>query len=317
MTSADPLADLLDRRGYVPLGGLSNRVFLHRERGEVLKLAVSEAPIPFPYRIAGFRACREASDLYASKGLMPEVLEVGEDFAGAGYPYLRERFIPGRVLTAAYLDNPSLWERRFPDEIVRIYRALLDSPPRDLATFWDERIEALDELRRSPHFSRFGDFHAACRDAVLSLRERCATGYRLHGDLQFGNLIAAGDGGSDARVMLLDWELTAVLPLALEFAYFYAFLHDPVPQVEDHLKQEYARIRPLRRLWAVLAPCLRSEFGLRGDDLRDAILVHRTGRLFSLDRALRAGRDDDATYWERQLRQVVNGENFRLLPLPE
>lgn len=313
-----PTGDLdtaLRRCGYEQLGGVANRVFLHRGRGEVLKLAVSEDPVPFRYRIAGFRACREVSARYAPEGLLPEVLAAGEDFAGTGYPYLRERYVPGRNLAAAYLDDPAWWDARLPAEIVRLYTVMLDSPTRDAAGFWDEKLAKIEALRASPHHPRFADLLARHRDATLAMRERHPTGHRLHGDLQFGNLLAP-DAGPPGRVMLLDWELTTVLPPVFEFAHFYAFLHDPVPQLEEGLQRGYRRLGPLRRLWVRLAPRLHSAFGIGGEEFRDAVLIHSGGGIFWLDRALRAGRDAEAAYWERSVRRVVAGEIFAALPIP-
>ncbi len=302
----------LRQLGYEHIGGISNRVFLHRQRGEVLKLAVGVDSISLPYKLAGFQACLEAGAMYAPEGIMPEVLEAGADFAGTGYPFLRERYVPGRNLNEEYIQRPQFWDLRLPEELVRIYGKMLDGPTRDVSRFWDERLESLDELRESPHFARFAPVHAACREAALFLKGRCTIGYRLHGDLQFGNLIARGDDG----VMLIDWELTSYLPLVFEFAHFYVFLHDPVPQVEDHLKSAYAHFQPLRRLWEVLAPRLSSEFGIGGQEFEQAVLVHATGHIGWLDRALRLGRAEDADYWEWRLRRLVDGEVFRNLQVP-
>lgn len=47
-------------------------------------------------------------------------------------------------------------------------------------------------------------------------------------------------------LVLIDWEMSEVMPLDYEFAMLYIFLLDPVPQVEDELKPAYARLRPLR-----------------------------------------------------------------------
>jgi hypothetical protein len=78
----------------------------------------------------------------------------------------------------------------------------------------------------------------------------------------------------------------------------------------------YERARPLRRLWENFAPHLAAEFGVDGETFRQAVLVHGGGWLRWLDRALQSGNEDEAAYWERKLRNLVNGETFRLLPPP-
>jgi len=77
-----------------------------------------------------------------------------------------------------------------------------------------------------------------------------------------------------------------------------------------------SRARPLRRLWENLAPRLAAEFGVNGETFRQTVLVHGSGWLRWLDRALRSGNENEAAYWERKLRGLVNGETFHVLPAP-
>ena len=53
-----------------------------------------------------------------------------------------------------------------------------------------------------------------------------------------------------------------------------------------------------------------------GETFQQAVLVHGSGWLQWLDRALQSGNENEAAYWERKLRGLVNGETFRLLPPP-
>lgn len=312
------LACVARERGYAPLaGGMTNQLFVHHGRGEVLRLAVTDDPNVRGWKTQDFANCRVASLRFALRGLMPEVFDAGENFAETGCPYLVERFIPGQNLSEAYANAPDFWDERLPGEIVRVYRELLEAggPPQDAAGFWQDKLAWLDELLASPHFARFADLHAACRSAVLSLAERALPFHHLHGDLQLANLLVV-EGTVPPRILLIDWELTQRLPLAFEFAHFYANLHDPVPQMPPPLQPFYERVRPLKWLWENLAPRLAAEFGVDGETFRQTVLVHSSGWLRWLDRALRSGSDDEAAYWERKLRALVNGETFRLLPPP-
>ncbi len=72
--------------------------------------------------------------------------------------------------------------------------------------------------------------------------------------MQFGNLIATGQG-TQARLWLIDWEMSEVMPLGYELAMLYSFLVGPEAQVEERYREEYGRIAPLGDFWAALAPC--------------------------------------------------------------
>ena len=311
------IARVVRERGYEPLaGGMTNHLFVHRRRGEVLRLAVTSDPEVRGWKTQDFARCRAASPLFASCGLMPEVLDAGDDWGGTGCPYLVERFVSGRNLSEAYADAPDFWDERLPGEIVRIYQGLLEagSPLEEAAGFWQDKLAWLDELNDSPHFTRFADLHAVCRAAVLSLAERELPCPHLHGDLQLANLLVVD--ARAGRLLLIDWELTQRLPLAFEFAHFYQNLYDPVPQTVDALRPYYERARPLKRLWENLAPRLAAEFGVGGETFRRAVIIHRSGWLRPLDGALRAGDDEQAVHWERKLRAVVDGATFDVLPAP-
>ncbi len=303
--------------GYAPLpGGGTNQTFVHHARGEVLRLAVTDDPEVRAWKTQDFARCRAASAHFAPLGLMPEVRDAGGDWAGTGCPYLIEQFVPGQNLSEAYANAPDFWDEHLPDEIVRVYRELLEAggPPQNAAGFWQDKLDGLDELRDSPHFARFADLYAACRAAVSSLAKRDPPFYHLHGDLQIANLLVTD--ARAGRVLLIDWELTQRLPLAFEFAHFYQNLNDPVPQTPEPLKPFYERVRPLKQLWENLTPLLAAEFGVGGETFRQALLVHGGGWLRWLDRALQSGNANEAVSWERKLRAPVNGETFRLPPPP-
>jgi hypothetical protein len=94
--------------GHEPLvgGGGTNHVFVHRGRGELLRLAVTDDPNVRDWKTQDFARCREASRRFAPRGLMPEVRDAGENWAGTGCPFLIERFVPGQNLGEAYANIP-------------------------------------------------------------------------------------------------------------------------------------------------------------------------------------------------------------------
>ena len=113
--NVDALAQSL---GYQHFGGMTrNRVYLHKDRGEVLKVAVNPDPVTIEYTRAQFHRCLDISRIYAPQKVMPEVLAVGDDFHSTGYPWLRERYISGKNLGAAYLEDPSFWTSHAPPAI--------------------------------------------------------------------------------------------------------------------------------------------------------------------------------------------------------
>lgn len=160
-----------------------NRVYLHRGRGEILKVAVTADPAQLEYKRADLAHCLEVSALYAAQGLMPEVLEVGQDFCGTGLPFLRERHVRGQNRGHAYLSDPQGWVDRLPGELDRIYRSIAATPRHDVRGTWAEKLRWLARPKG------YDDLTAAVRQAGEYCHEHCATGYRIHGDLQFGNIL--------------------------------------------------------------------------------------------------------------------------------
>jgi hypothetical protein len=80
---------------------------------------------------------------------MPEVFDTGSDFAGTGYPYLREQYIPGQSLSDGYLENPELWTRVLPHELSRIYRAVIAAGAQDVRATWEEKIGGIPRPPRT------------------------------------------------------------------------------------------------------------------------------------------------------------------------
>lgn len=74
---------------------------------------------------------------------MPPVLDVEENFLGTGYSFLREEYIPGKTLSAAFLDAPEYWPKNFPNEIVRIYQSIQASSSTDIKDTWQDKIEGM------------------------------------------------------------------------------------------------------------------------------------------------------------------------------
>jgi hypothetical protein len=306
---------MLHKLGYERLGGISTHVYRHRERAEILKLAVGGSAEERDDLLRSFRQCVAASRVYAADGLMPEVLEVGDSFAGTDCLYLRERSIAGRNLAEAYLAEPELWEARLPDLLIRIYQRFLAGPAWEITHAWDQNLRWHDELRSSRHFPRYTHLHAAIREAGLTLRDTARQGYLIHGDLQFGNILAL-EGERSGEVMLIDWQESGFWPIAFDFAMLYTFLRGPSEQVEAHLEPVYRSGPPLRRLWQTLASRLQAQLGV-GEELRRFVLF-RMGRgwLYKLDQALQAGDAEEANRWERAVAELVDGRTFREWPMP-
>ncbi len=128
--------------GYRHIGGmLTNRVYLSVSREEILKVAVTTDPAVLGYASADFRKCLALNAVYAGKGLMPEVLEVGDDFHGSGYPWLQERYVRGRNLGAEYLADPEYWTAHAPREIVRLLQLMAETHTEEVSATWREKIE--------------------------------------------------------------------------------------------------------------------------------------------------------------------------------
>lgn len=304
----DAMAESL---GYGRIGGMqTNRVYLADERGEILKVAVSTDPATLGYASADFRKCLELNALYVGKELMPEVLEVGDDFHRTGYPWLRERYVRGRNLAAEYIADPEYWTAHAPGEIVRLCRAMAETRSEDVSATWWDKIEGMT----CPP-----GFEGVCGEVARAgehLALRYTTGYPIHGDLQFGNIIARREDGV-GRLSLIDWEVSEVMPLGYELAMLYTFLLGPEAQVEERYRQEYNRIKPLRGFWAGLAPLLLTELGVTEDEFRSSVVFRMgNGWLYRLDRAIRGGDQARARELERDLRSLVSYECFDVLPYP-
>lgn len=67
-------------------------------------------------------------------------------------------------------------------------------------------------------------------------------GCRIHGDLQFGNIRVLKN--NPGTMMLIDWEMSEIMPFGYEFAMLYTFLVDPNGQVEPTLRAAYYQQPP-------------------------------------------------------------------------
>jgi hypothetical protein len=297
--------------GYRHIGGMrTNRVYLADERGEILKVAMATDPATLEYATADFRKCLDLSAVYAGKGLMPEVLAVGDDFRGTGYPWLRERYVRGRNLGAEYIADPDFWTAHAPREIARLCGVMAETRSEDVSATWRDKIEG---MTCPPGFE---DICAEVARAGEHLARRYTTGHPIHGDLQFGNMIARREDGV-GRLYLIDWEVSEVMPLGYELAMLYTFLLGPEAQVEERYRQDYNQVKPLRGFWAGLAPLLLTELGIAEDELKSSVVFRMgNGWLYQLDRAIRGGDETRARELERDLRSLVSYECFDVLPYP-
>lgn len=299
----------LQDRGYRYFGGISNEVYLSETRGEVLKLAVSAETAELDERRAAFDLCHEISRLYVAPGLMPEVYETGSNFAGTGYPYLRERYVPGQNLTRAYLENPSLGTEVLPGELLRIYQAVIAGGAHDVRASWEEKIDGI------PRPPATDEIYQRVRAAGERLTHSSPVGYRIHGDLQFGNILAVPPPTAPPAIMLIDWEVSEIMPLGYEFAMLYTFLLDPIAQVGHDLQPEYRRIAPLRPVWGAIAPVLEGNLGVGRNEFEDSVIFRMgTGWLFHLERAIHAGNRNAAEKRYRDLVALTTGQYFSLMP---
>ena len=312
MPVIEPETVCLDRQlaqaGYDYFGGLTNRVYRSRQGQEILKLGLVTKPDAVSGKLAAFRQCREISRAYAPAGLMPDVLAVGEDFLGTGYPYLREVYISGINLGAAYLENRTFWLDRLPEELVRIYRSIQATAGVDVRDTWQDKLAGM----RCPPGCE--EWYAQVRRAGQVIMQQCPVGWRIHGDLQFGNLLARKD--QPGTVMLIDWEVSEVMPLAYEFAMLYTFLADPDGQVDPPLRDAYRRQAPLREMWQCVATSLTTQLGLEPAEMENAILF-RMGNawLYQLAQAHEAGDTARAEAFKAQLRALLDGDYFAQMPI--
>jgi hypothetical protein len=285
----------------------SNRVYRHRERPEVLKVALDLDPASQLYARAQFRRCLAVSKVYAHQGVMPEVLVVGDDFSGSGLPWLRERFIEGQNLGAAYLDDPAFWTANAPALIVRLARILAGGPKRELRSVWEDKLAGMV----CP--LGYEELYTVVVESGRFLAENCRTGHIIHGDLQFGNLLVQREGGA-ARMWLIDWEVSEVATLGYEFAMLYTFLLGPEDQVEARFRARYSVLKPLRAFWDALAPLLWDELSISKAEFRQSVVFRMgNGWLYQLDQALRRGDSTRANELARDIKSLVSGRSFDIL----
>lgn len=295
----------LEELEYSYLGGPTNRVYYNQRKQEVLKLGLVVEPTEVQEKLAAFQQCQEISRSYALAGLMPFVFEVGNNFQETGYPFLREQYIPGVNLNVAYLKNSAYWLDRLPEELARIYRGIQATSRIDVTATWQDKLDGM----LCP--SGCEDWYARVQQVGHILMSRCPVGWRIHGDLQFGNLIARED--KPGTVALIDWEVSEVMPLGYEFAMFYTFLVDPEGLVDLPLRAAYVQQTPLRAMWAGLAPLLRAELDIDPEQMRDSVLFRMgNGWLYQLAQCQNQER---ATELKQQLDRLLNGVYFAQVPI--
>jgi hypothetical protein len=311
MLSPADLDRIAARRGYAPIGGMAtNRAYRHATRPEVLKVALAAQGDARDEALGSFRQCAVASARYAASEIMPAALEIGSNWAGTGLPYLREQLVDGPNLAAAYLDDPAFWERELPREIVRIYGIIAEQPAVDVTETWTEKLAGVAD---PPGYEALA---ATVRAAGEWLRERAPRGWPIHGDLQWGNMVARRRPDGTGQITLIDWEMAEVMPLGYEFAMLYEFLHDPGPQVPAALRPAYAARRPLHAVWHALAPQLWGELALSPTELLQSVRFRmRVGQLERLDRAVRAGDAEGAERIAQALADELASAYFARLPI--
>lgn len=298
---------MLAALGYEPLGGVTNLVYLHRAKGEVLKLSPALDADAAREKTEDFLRCMQVSEEYAPRGLMPRVYEAGADFMGTGLPYLREEYIPGQSLTRAFLADRAYWQGRLPAALEETYAAIQAGPAEDVAATWREKLDGMVCPDNHRHY------YSAIRRSGELLAERYPTGCRIHGDLQFGNLLCRQD--RPGSLLLIDWEMSEVMPLGYEFAMLYTFMMGPSGQIEPELDADYDRISPLKDAWRPVAAMMRDRLGICPEEFTHSVLF-RMGNawLWQLDRAVAAGDRERIADRERALTQLLGGGFFAALP---
>ena len=126
-------------------------------------------------------------------------------------------------------------------------------------------------------------------------------------------------GGRVTNRVYLHTNRAEVLKVAIatDSAMLYTFLLGPEAQVKPRYRQHYAAIKPLRAFWAALAPRLLADLGISVDELRHAVVFRMgNGWLYQLARALEHEDTARATELERDLRDLVSGRCFDILPYP-
>ena len=297
--------------GYHHLGGMqTNKVYLHPERQEILKVALSTDEISLQYSRAQFKRCLEISQHYANQGIMPQVLAVGDDFHGRGYPWLREQYFPAPNLGRAYLTDPELWTEQAPSELIRLYQIIMSTDKVDVRQTWQDKLAG---LTCPPGFE---DIYAEVYQAGEYLAQTCPQGYLIHGDLQFGNILAQREDGK-GQLWLIDWEVSEVMPLGYEFAMLYTFLLGPEDQVEAAYQAQYIQMKPLKAFWSALAPLLFDELHISEAELKYSVIFRMgNGWLYLLQRAIEAAHTDRAKELEKDLRLLTSHQCFDILPYP-
>lgn len=297
--------------GYHHIGGMTtNRVYLHPERCEVLKVALTTDVVALEYARASLRRALDISAVYADQDLMPRVFEVGDDYQGTGYPWLREQYIAGDNLGGAYLADPAFWTVQAPSELVRIVKRMAATHAEDVTATWRDKLAG---MTCPPGYE---DIYTQVHAAGTYLAQRYTTGHIIHGDLQFGNILAQRRGQA-ARCYLIDWEVSEVMPLGYEFAMLYTFLLGPEDQVEPQYQQQYAERKPLRTFWAALAPRLVTDLGISEDEFKHSVSFRMgNGWLYQLDQALERGDGLRARQLAADLRSLLSGQCFDILPYP-
>jgi len=309
----DPeLNALLLRMGDQRIGGMHRAVYRHAKLEEVLKLALTRDPTLVQDARTAFRRALEVSAAYAPVGLMPEVLEFGDDFYGTGYPWLRERYVHGDSLARKYLLDPAGCIELLPEELARIYGIIKAGPVSDVRAMWDDKLQDL------AHPDGCEKERAAVRRAGEYLREHHAEGHGIHSDVQFGNMLAVERAGGAENLMLIDWEVSEVMPLSYEFAMLYAFLFDPTAQVPGALVPAYRRQRSLRAVWDAIAPVLWRDLGITVEEFVSAFIFRMgNARLLQIESALARGDSTLAEDCYRDLRAYTSGELLTALPYPK
>jgi hypothetical protein len=302
----------LDRKleglGYHYLGGITNRVYRHPDRYEILKLGLESDPVQAQHKLLAFQKCQKISHRYVALGLMPEIYEVGQDFSGLGYPFLREQYVPGVNMGAAYLDKPAFWRAKLPQELTRIYKAVQEFDSLDITQTWQEKLEGM----LCPE--GYEDWFSQVQQIGIELKKRFAVGWRIHGDLQFGNILALRD--QPGGVMLIDWEMSEVMPLEYEFAMLFTFLSDPDGQVMSQFKSVYRQQAPLREMWDRISACMVNQFEWTPDEL-EKMIIFRMGNawLYQLTKALEGRQGTRAAAFEKQMEELLNGRTFKRMPV--
>jgi hypothetical protein len=309
MMDSDRLDTLLSTQGYVYIGGVSQRAYLHAANEEILKVAVVHDDAEYRERLTAFGESQEAGQLYAHKGLMPEVLEVGGELEGMPYPYLRERYISGTSLSAAFLESPRFWVSHLPRELGRIYGAIRSRDAVDVRGAFES------ELRHLTRPAGYDTIHRHVQEAGEYLFGHHTRGYRIHGDLRFDAILATDEPERPGHVMLMNWENSRMMTLGYEFASLYVFLVDPMLSIETDTRMQYEEMPDLRDLWLALSPILRLDLEIEDDEFWASVLFRMgSAWLRELAGAMRRKEEIEVAQWEERLLRLVSKEYLQSFP---